>query len=153
MKNLALNKLLQKQITYGPLDDVLSDFRLWWPAVYGVDWDPERWVDASNNILDIFIDEIETFLKLYDGDWKKNQKIDEWVKNIRKTTFDEIFSCSTDEPNPESFGYEYGEHIEDHLFELFPTFTKARPNRSDFLSRRLDIIVSRTSRERVNEPL
>lgn len=145
MKNLALNKLLQKQITYGPLDDVLSDFRLWWPAVYGVDWDPERWVDASNNILDIFIDEIETFLKLYDGDWKKNQKIDEWVKNIRKTTFDEIFSCSTDEPNPESFGYEYGEHIEDHLFELFPTFTKARPNRSDFLSRRLDIIVSRTS--------
>ena len=148
MKNLALNKLLQKQITYDSLDNVLSDFRLWWPAVYGVDWDPERWVDASdasNNILDIFMDEIKAFHKLYDGDWKKNQKIDEWIKNIRKTTFDEIFSCSTDEPNPKSFGYEYGEHIEDHLFELFPTFTKARPNSSDFLSRRLDIIVSRTS--------
>ena len=150
MKNLALNKLWQKQTPNDSLDNVLSDFRLWWPAVYGVDWDPERWVDASdasNNILDIFMDEIKAFHKLYDGDWKKNQKIDEWVKNIRKTTFDEIFSCSTDEPNPESFGYEYGEHIEDHLFELFPTFTKARPNSSDFLSRRLDIIVSRTSRE------
>lgn len=148
MKNLALNKLLQKQITYGPLDDVLSDFRLWWPAVYGVDWDPERWVDASNNILDIFIEEIETFHRLGSNDWRKNQKIDEWIKNICKTIFDEIFSStSDDESNSESFGYKYGEHVEDHLFELFPAFTKARPNSSDFLSRRLDIIVSRTSRE------
>ena len=62
MKNLALNKLQRKQTPNDPLDDSLLDFRLWWPAVYGVDWDPERWVNASNNILDIFMDEIETFL-------------------------------------------------------------------------------------------